>query len=31
MSKVRIAELVAQLDLRPHPEGGFIKRYIELI
>lgn len=25
MSKVRIAELVAQLDLRPHPEGGFYK------
>ena len=25
MSKFRIDELVAQLDLRPHPEGGFYK------
>lgn len=25
MSKKRIEELVAQLDLRPHPEGGFYK------
>lgn len=25
MSKIRIDELVAQLDLNPHPEGGFYK------
>lgn len=25
MSKFRIDELVARLDLRPHPEGGFYK------